>query len=244
MSSATKDHAEVDPAYHLAHHFDDPQQQFDSGKFGMWAFLVTEMLFFSGLFTAYSVYRSNETELFSYASDYLDTTLGLVNTAVLILSSLTMAWAVRCAQLGQKRGLELCLIVTLLCAAGFMGIKSVEYNHKIHIGLFPGDGFAALEDPDGNPMFVTDEAGEKIPNPAARQAPENLRSFFGIYFCMTGLHGLHVLIGIGVIFWLYLRARRGDFGPRYFGPIDFTALYWHVVDLIWIFLFPLLYLIH
>ncbi|MCB9831114.1 MAG: cytochrome c oxidase subunit 3 family protein [Planctomycetes bacterium] len=244
MSSAADHHAEVDPAYRLAHHFESPEQQFETGKFGMWAFLVTEILFFSGLFTAYSVYRSNEADLFSYASGYLDTTLGCINTAVLILSSLTMAWAVRCAQLGQQRGLKFCLIVTLLCAGGFMGIKSVEYHHKIHNGLFPNAHFGAHEDPDGVPLHITDESGATVANPAARPAPENLRSFFGIYFCMTGLHGLHVLIGMGVIFWLYLRARRGEFGPKYFGPIDFTALYWHVVDLIWIFLFPLLYLIH
>ena len=129
---------------HLAHHFDTPQQQFDAGKLGMWLFLVTEILFFSGLFTAYAVYRSNHPEVFLEAHKYLDKVLGAVNTIVLLLSSLTMAWGVRCAQLGRNRGLVWCLTATLMCASLFLGIKAVEYTHKWDLGLYWGKSFAPV----------------------------------------------------------------------------------------------------
>ncbi|MCA9001495.1 MAG: cytochrome c oxidase subunit 3 family protein [Planctomycetes bacterium] len=188
---------------------------------GIWVFLFTEILFFSGLFVAYTVYRTIHPEVFHQAAKNLDTTMGAINTCVLIFSSLTAAWAVRNAQLGQKKALVLNLTLTLLCAATFMVIKYIEYSAKFEHGLLPGKWFhASVENPD------------------------TLKTFFGIYFAMTGLHGIHVLLGMVVFVWLLKRAIRGDFTPEYYGPIDFAALYWHLVDLIWIFLFPLLYLIN
>ncbi len=219
----------------LAHHFSSPQQQYDAGKLGIWLFLVTEVLFFSGLFCAYAVYRFNHPEIFRYAHFFLDTTMGAINTVVLILSSLTIAWAVRAVQLNQRRLAVGMLVVTLLCAAAFMVIKYIEYTHKFHMGLTWGESFA----PSAEALReVLGEAhGEVLEKPA------NLHLFFSIYFCMTGLHGIHVLAGIGVIIWMIVRTARGDFSSEYFGPVEYTALYWHIVDLVWIFLFPLLYLI-
>ena len=247
----------------LAHHFDSPQHEFDSGKLGIWLFLVTEILFFSGLFCAYAIYRSLHPEVFEYAHYYLDTSLGAVNTCVLILSSVTAAWAVRNAQLKQTKMLVMNIIVTIICGFGFMGIKYVEYAHKIHDGLLPGTHYQpahkAWELPGYEKKFGETLPYKEVVSNVAKTGgvarrhmgphefniePEKVRIFFGIYFCMTGLHGIHVVIGIGLWVWLLLRARRGEFGPNYFGPIDFTALYWHIVDLVWIFLFPLLYLIH
>ena len=382
----------------IQHHYDDAQHQFDSGKLGIWLFLAQEVLFFSALFVAYILYRSHRPEIFAYAHHYLDVKFGAINTAVLIASSLTAAWAVRCAQLGQRRGLILNLSITLICAFAFLGIKYVEYSHKIHEGILFGHKFDPCVSSGGSPLVTkgnhcdgtkssvvwdaaAGKAGEgclesaKIdqdahhaglqakcvvtelrrngaafeptgktfeecapaalaghgghgghakgeakfpcytlslqpavcpagpaalvlygdhtkrpdtrikvecePSPPAKDGdpfadpagpaalgakavaaeepptkhelierfaagppPPNTNMFFSIYFAMTGLHGIHVVVGIIVFIWLLLRAIRGDFTPDYFGPVDYAALYWHIVDLIWIFLFPLLYLIH
>jgi cytochrome c oxidase subunit 3 len=234
-TTLVEDHGEhADPRYHLAHHFDTPQQQFDSGKFGIWLFLVTEILFFSGLFCAYAIVRGMHPEIFAYASKTLDTKWGAINTVVLIVSSVTAAWAVRNAQMNQQRWLKINIVLTLLCASAFMCIKYVEYSHKFHVGLMPG--YAHVFDPSG-PEGV--EAGL-----ADEPRPENLHLFYACYFGMTGLHGIHVLAGMVVWIWMLVRAFKGQFGPKFFGPIDFSALYWHIVDLIWIYLFPLLYLIN
>jgi cytochrome c oxidase subunit 3 len=229
----------------LAHHFETSQQQFEAGKLGMWIFLVTEVLFFSGLFCAYAVYRANHPEIFIYAHKFLDTNLGAINTAVLIFSSLTMAWAVRAAQLNQRRLLVACLAMTLVCAATFMGIKAFEYHHKWEAGLkwagqyHPTHERQPVEAHRAGDPVLPSEHGH-----GAGEEPRNVGIFFSIYFAMTGLHALHVLGGMGVIAWLLVRARRGDFSSQYFFPVDYAGLYWHLVDLIWIFLFPLLYLIH
>jgi cytochrome c oxidase subunit 3 len=258
---------------HLAHHFDTPVQQFESGKLGMWIFLATEILLFGGLFCAYAVYRANHPEIFVYAHRFLDTRLGAINTVILIGSSFTMAWAVRCAQLGKRRGLITLLSITLLCACGFLGIKAVEYEHKWKEGLLWGKryraqverGAAAAAKPKGGlppAPKVNPEVRSLIPPPAEAprglaeptheakakhaevEAPKNVQTFFAVYFLMTGLHGVHVVLGMAAIGWMLLRAIRGEFGPSYYTPVDLTGLYWHVVDLIWIYLFPLLYLIH
>lgn len=286
---------------HLAHHFDTPQQQFDAGKLGIWLFLLTEVLFFAGLFCAYTVYRSMHPEVFVYAHYFLDTKLGALNTCVLLISSLTAAWAVRNAQLAEKGKLMLNIVITICCACTFMCVKYMEYAHKYHDGLLPGHHFQPKEQvwelasfrnrhpeaaeyaeklakldekKEGKAQSTTTGADaakveakeEKIERPTEEQLepliaaglvgprsldpsahisrPRMAHVFFGIYFFMTGLHGFHVLIGIGVWVWMLLKAMKGQFGPNYFGPIDFTALYWHLVDLIWIYLFPLLYLIH
>ncbi|HEY4242303.1 MAG TPA: cytochrome c oxidase subunit 3 [Kofleriaceae bacterium] len=387
----------------IQHHYDDAQHQFDAGKLGIWLFLAQEVLFFSALFVAYVLYRVHHPEIYEYAHKYLDVKFGAINTGVLIFSSLTAAWAVRCAQLNQRKRLILCISVTIACAFTFLGIKYIEYSHKFHEHLLPGkyfdpcvsaggeelvtkrnecpgskgsvnwnfgtdepdsgcydgidqdpelDGVQAdcvvkevpiSKDKDGKevehldqakviadrcpveipgfmPATPTKEAAVKHPcwlvseqpfvckkgvgivvaygdteeredihivatckkspvvaapadvfaNPTESVAlgqktmtprhqltreeefekfemgppPEHTNMFFTIYFAMTGLHGIHVFVGILVFIWLLVRSIKGHFTPDYFGPIDFAALYWHIVDLIWIFLFPLLYLIH
>jgi len=223
----------------LAHHFDTPGQQFDSGKLGMWIFLVTEILFFGGLFCAYAVYRANHPEIFFYADQFLDKYLGATNTCVLIFSSLTMAWGVRCAQLGQRRGLVICMAITLACAAVFLGVKYVEYKQKWEHGLLWGQRY----DPVYHQADASDEPSEHEPSVQGAR-PRNVHIFFGIYFAMTGLHAIHVIAGMIAITWIMVRGAKGHFNSQYFGPVDYVGLYWHLVDMIWIFLFPLLYLIH
>lgn len=205
---------------HVAHHFVDSEQQLDSSKLGMWLFLVTEVLFFGGLFVAYIVYRAWNPELFYMSAKELSTVMGAINTVVLIGSSLTIALAVRATQLNQKAHLSRYLIVTILLACVFLVIKYFEYTSKFAVGILPGE-------------FYTYEG---IDHPGAP-------IFFSIYYMMTGLHGLHVIIGIGLMVYLVIKARAGAYTAAYYTPVEVTALYWHLVDLIWIFLFPLLYLI-
>jgi cytochrome c oxidase subunit III len=406
----------------VQHHYDDAQHQFDSGKLAIWLFLAQEVLFFSALFVQYVLYRVHHGEIFSYAHKWLDVKYGAINTAVLIFSSLTAAWAVRCAQRNQRKGLILCLAVTLGCACTFLCIKYIEYNHKVHEHILFGRYFDPCVSPGGSEMLTKNnecpgskttvewdkgqgtpkpgscfedskidqdehepglqadckvfevtrveqtkpgvkettwvekskreltnrcveempwEQGKKPPSkfpcwrPAYQPAvcpdlttaderahgkasrpehgilveygdhaergddiaiaaeckpappppaqtgdmfaehdqppqlghkainpihipttheeqelesmgppPEHTGMFLTIYFAMTGLHGIHVLLGVFVFIWLLIRAVKGQFTPDYFGPVDYAALYWHIVDLIWIFLFPLLYLIH
>jgi cytochrome c oxidase subunit III len=212
------------PSKFRAHHFATAEQQYAASKLGMWLFLVTEVLFFGGLFVAYAVFRTLHPEVFVNSAELLDTRLGTFNTVVLLFSSLTMAWAFRCSQLGQQRGLVLCLSLTLAAAAVFLIVKGFEYSHKWHEGHLWASKFSGS---DAAAVGVFDRAG----------------TFFSIYFAMTGLHVIHILAGMVAIGWILKRSLRGDFGPNYFTPVDAVGLYWHLVDLIWIFLFPLLYLI-
>lgn len=366
----------------IAHHFESAEQQYDSGKLGIWLFLVTEVLFFGGLFCAYTVYRVHHPEIFIYASTFLDTTLGALNTLVLLFSSLTMAWAVRCAQLGNNKGVALATAITMICATIFLGVKAVEYTHKwdegiyvagsfsygehegeagdaehsshesggIHLskklifcsipfaillvgfavgaiiakgtgakvaasfcgilaltflgyfggvgvglvhpiikeGLIPTeqeeavgmlehdeqeeadhhDGDHAGEDThvdSDNDQAGIDEADDLEPETeesrtaaisdevkenqelrlalASDEMPRDVGIFFSIYYCMTGLHAIHILAGIAALAWILYRSLLAQWRANYFGPVDYVGLYWHLVDLIWIFLFPLLYLI-
>lgn len=337
----------------IAHHFTGPRQQYDAAKLGIWLFLVTEVLFFSGLFVAYAVYRYHHPEVFMKASEFLDTTLGAINTLVLLLSSLTMAWAVRAAQLEQRKVTTLCTLITILCATIFLGVKAVEYSHKWDMGIFvdhffnyqPGEhhdskyltmlsigpgicvaicaALAALTFATGKPLagkfwgamtlglagyFVgvagglayqgavekgdhgaahgdaahAEEAHDEASHAAAgsessvsegtsgegaadvapaegapadamvatvaadhstEDLPRNLGLFFSIYYFMTGLHAVHIIAGIMALAWILYRSIHGHFRADYFGPVDYVGLYWHLVDLIWIYLFPLLYLI-
>jgi cytochrome c oxidase subunit 3 len=204
----------------LAHHFEDLEQQHESASLGMWAFLVTEVMFFGGLFAGYAVYRHGYPEAFAAASGMLDPTLGGLNTAVLIGSSLTMVLAVRAAQLGRSRAIAGWLAATILLGGVFLGVKAVEYSHKFHDHLVPGPSF-------------------QFPGPDGRAA----EIFFSLYFTMTGLHAAHMVIGIGLLTVLLLQARKGRYTPGYHTPVEVSGLYWHFVDIVWIFLFPLLYLI-
>ncbi|MFO0837982.1 MAG: cytochrome c oxidase subunit 3 [Phycisphaerae bacterium] len=296
---------------YLAHHFDTPVQQFDSGKLGMWLFLATEVLLFGGLFCAYSVYRANHPEIFLYAHKFLDPFWGGLNTVILLVSSFTMAFAVHCSQTNKRAGLMIGLALTLAGGAGFMSIKYVEYSHKFHDALLPGRNYnpsaevlahvggghgargthdvTVAKDGAAKPEGAAEHAGAEpshAPAAAATAAPatqattqpgqaersvlaspaaapaglaasaspltphagdddvKNVHLFFGIYFLMTGLHGIHVLAGMGVIAYLLIKSIGGAYNSQYFTPVDLGGLYWHLVDLIWIYLFPLLYLIH
>lgn len=219
-------HGHAHPKW-LAHHFDTPAQQYDTAKLGMWVFLAQELLFFSGLFVLYGVYRSWYPELFRAGSHQLDKIMGATNTVVLLFSSLTAALAVRSAQVGNKKQTGNYLLVTIACACAFLVIKGFEYHHKFEAGLLPGRYYHPIEHhlAHGPPL------------------PVNGGQFFSIYFMTTGLHALHVIIGIGILIWIWIRNNRGDFSKEYFTAVDIAALYWHLVDLIWIYLFPLLYLV-
>jgi cytochrome c oxidase subunit III len=242
----------------LAHHFDTPKQQYDAAKLGMWIFLMTEVLFFGGLFCAYAVFRANNPAIFVDGHRFLDKPLGAANTVVLIFSSLTMALAVRAAQLGRRRSLIGLLTVTLLCGTAFLGIKTVEYKHKWDHHLVPGQDriarwFSRAETAEPGKAFRPDEtyvrehlAAEGFENLTQAEYAgrvEHLGTFMSIYFSLTSLHAVHVIVGIGVIVWILIGGIRGRFGAQYFTPVDMVGLYWHLVDMIWIYLFPLLYLI-
>ena len=314
-----------DHPWFLGHHWANPGQQFEAGKLGMWLFLATEVLLFGGLFCGYAVWRGNHPELFRFGSQYLNTTLGATNTAVLIASSLTMAWGVTAAQQNKQTLLKIMLLLTLAGAVTFLVIKYFEYKHKFDEGIYPGAAYyglpgelahsfdehtgvyappqlqapiatpqppppdmppaetpalpAAAMGPAGMDLAALDslQSAQSIaesfeltaaeierpgPAPAGHDGeaghagaagpmhhlqdpfrPRDAHMFFNIYFMMTGLHGIHVAVGIIVISWLLYRAWRGEFNGQYFTPVDLGGLYWHVVDLIWIFLFPLFYLI-
>lgn len=217
-------HSASQPA-HVQHHFVDSDQQFDSAKLGMWVFLVNEILFFGGLFCAYIVFRVWYPDLFTQAALQLDKVMGGINTLVLIGSSLTVALAIRSAQTNNMKWLRLNLLFTIILACTFLVIKYFEYEHKLHLGIAPGSMW--------NP---SPEVLETLSHPKAN-------IFFSIYYVMTGIHGLHVIVGIGLMIWLYVKAGKGAYDSAYYTPVEITGLYWHLVDLIWIFLFPLLYLI-
>jgi cytochrome c oxidase subunit III len=225
----------------LAHHFDDLDQQSEASTLGMWVFLVTEVLFFGGLFLCYLVYRSRYPTAFARASHELDVVLGTINTAVLITSSLTMALAVHAAQLGQRRLLIVLLLATMALGSTFLGIKSVEYYRKFEecpavlVALHLPGG----EEGAGHACHVPGPGFSFEPAEHARHA----QIFFSLYFTMTGIHALHMIIGLGIMTWMLVWAWRGVITAEYFSPIEISGLYWHFVDIVWIFLFPLLYLI-
>ncbi len=209
----------------LAHHFRDLTQQQSAASLGMWVFIAQEVMFFGGLFLAYTVYRSQYNDVFAIASHHLNTQLGLYNTMVLIASSLTMAMAVHAAALGQRQRIVLFLLLTIVLGSVFLGVKVVEYKEKFDHQLVPGPHFSGHE--------------LKLTGDRERQA----QIYYSLYFSMTGLHALHMIVGIPIILWTAWRAQRGAFSVAYNAPVEIVGLYWHFVDIIWIFLFPLLYLI-
>jgi cytochrome c oxidase subunit III len=213
------------PAEHavLAHHFEDLEQQHEASTLGMWLFLATEVLFFGTLFTGYAAYRQSHGAEFAAASHHLKADVAAVNTAVLICSSLTVAMAVHEARRGRQRLVALCLALTMVFGLAFLGIKAWEWHHEYAEGLVPNIDFDQSKWGDGLNW---------------RKA----EMFFVFYFILTGLHATHMIIGLAVLVILLVRYRR--YTPEYYTPVEVFGLYWHFVDIVWIFLFPLLYLIH
>jgi cytochrome c oxidase subunit III len=204
------------------------EQQKEASSLGMWLFLVTEIMFFGGMFTGYLVYRIMYFNAFVAGSNTLDITLGAINTAVLIISSLTMAMGVHAAQLGKRKALCGFIILTMIFGGIFLGIKAVEYADKFEHHHIPGKHF----------QWVT--TGEHALPPVD---PGQAQIYFSFYFAMTGMHALHMVIGFGLLTWLLIMSWKGTYGPEYHTPVENLGLYWHFVDIVWIFLFPLLYLI-
>ena len=205
----------------VAHQFDDLDQQREASTLGMWIFLATEVLFFGGMLLCYAVYRTMFFPVFAEASRHLDVVLGCVNTAVLLCSSLTMAIGVHAAQAGHQKSVVRFLGITMLLGAVFLAIKFYEYYEKYAEGLIPGTHFVWHGDEPGRASI-----------------------FFIAYFLLTGMHALHMIIGIAMMAVLAIMARKGRFTSVYYTPVELGGLYWHFVDIVWVFLFPLLYLVH
>ena len=217
------------PVPDLQSHFRDLAQQKETANFGMWLFLVTEVMFFGGVFCAYLVYRLQYFPAFAAGSQTLDIKLGALNTAVLLASSFTMVMAVWAAKIGSRKLLVLFLVATMFLGAVFLGIKGVEWHEKYEKHHIPGPSFHFEETLSGHSPLVVDERHAQL--------------FFGFYFAMTGMHALHMVIGMGLLTWLLIAGARGAYSPEYHNPVENVGLYWHFVDIIWIWLFPLLYLI-
>ena len=233
-------HAVHHPA--LQHHFETMQQQKEASTLGMWVFLLTEVLFFGGLFFAYMLYRVWYFEAFAEASRTLDIGLGAFNTAVLIGSSLTMALAVRAAQTNERSATVRWLILTMILGAVFLGVKVVEYADKFEHHHVPGASYL-WEAPHEAEAAGAAAAADHAPAPGAAQMQLFTQIFFSLYFTMTGLHALHMIIGIALMSVITWMAWKGRFDSHYYTPVEMAGLYWHFVDLVWIFLFPLLYLV-
>jgi len=206
----------------LAHHFESLEQQSEASLLGMWIFLATEILFFGGALMAYMIYRMWYPDAFAIASSEISILPGAINTAVLILSSLTMALAVHGAQTGERGKVMFFIAITMVLGAAFLGIKAYEYYEKFLEGHIPGFG---LE-------FRFEQEYQR-----------HAQIFFSIYFVLTGLHALHMIVGLGIMTWMLIWVKKGIITQEYYSPIEIAGLYWHFVDIVWIFLFPLLYLI-
>jgi cytochrome c oxidase subunit III len=206
--------------YHHAHHFESAEAEFEASKQGMWLFMVTEVLMIGGLFVGYAIFRGLYPEAFQEAHKLLSVKMGLTNTVVLITSSVTMLLAVTSAQRGERTKSMKYLIATFLLGCCFLVVKYFEYTSKIHHGLLPGGNFTNTE----------------LTNPKAPL-------FFSFYFVMTGIHAFHVVVGMGLMVWLMKRTAAREFSPAFYTPVEFVGFYWHFVDLVWIYLFPMLYLI-
>jgi cytochrome c oxidase subunit 3 len=229
---------------HHQHHFTTMEQQFDTSKIGMWLFLVTEVLLFGGLFVGFGMMQARYPREFVEAHTHLVRWQGALNTVVLLVSSFTMVLAVNAAKKGIKSKQVLFLALTILCACTFLVVKYFEYSHKYEEGWLPGHYYSYKGDsipacPEPSPAV----ARTQTPTGPAPQCTNGYATFFSFYFMMTGLHGFHILGGIVVLVWILIRANRGEFSSTYYTPVDLVGLYWHLVDLIWIYLFPLYYLI-
>jgi cytochrome c oxidase subunit 3 len=209
----------------LREQFNTEEQQKDASTLGMWVFLITEIMFFGGMFLAYTIYRTTFPVVFALASSSLNLPIGATNTCVLLLSSFTMVMAVRAAQLGQKRMVIFFLIFTMLFGFAFLGIKAYEWTEKFEEHHVPAQASFHLDGVTG-----PDQQG-------------HAKLFFSLYFAMTGLHALHMVVGVGILSFIILKTVRGTYSTKYYTPVDIAGLYWHFVDVVWIFLFPLFYLI-
>jgi cytochrome c oxidase subunit 3 len=232
---------EEHPAY-LRHHFENAEQQADAAGFAMWLFLLTEVMFFGGLFTAYLIYRNWYYPAFVAASHQLDIFWGTLNTAVLITSSFTMAMGVWCAETRKKSGLVLCLVLTFILGLGFLGIKTIEYGEKIEKHHVPGFHYSlqSFLDPQSDAKIHAEYPTEE---PLPLDMARHTEVYFSLYFAMTGMHALHMIIGIVILGFMIFRAQAGAYTAGHVTFVENFGLYWHFVDIIWIFLFPLLYLI-
>lgn len=244
---------------HVAHQYENLDQQNESYIVGMWTFLVTEIMFFGALFLAFAVYRATYTNVFAEAHKELSVKLGTLNTFVLLTSSLTMALAVRAAQLGQRKTIMWLLSITIACAFIFLGVKTIEYKEKFEKHHFPGPTFAYSGE-GGAPTSPKElDVSHPLPHPTAQAiggggAPitprdqsltdsDHAQLFFGLYFAMTGLHAIHIIIGIAIMGVLWVLVYKRHPSVQDYMPTEMAGLYWHFVDVVWIFLFPLLYLI-
>ena len=221
------DQHEHDPA--LLHHFATKEQQKNSASLGMWLFLAQEVMFFGGMFCAYLVYRYKYFGDFGSASQTLNIWYGAINTGVLLCSSLTVVLAVRAAQLNKRKALTVWLLLTIVLGLAFLGIKGIEYKEKFEDHHVPGPTFAYHGTVPSHPDIQVD--------------PHHAEIYFSLYFAMTGMHALHMIIGVGLFGTLAFWAWRGKYSANYYTPIENAGLYWHFVDIVWIYLFPLLYLI-
>jgi len=245
---ATTHEAELEHGHHEhvflpqhRHHFETEEQQREAGSFGMWLFLLTEIMFFGGMFFAYLLYRNWYYDAFVAASNTLVIGWGAINTVFLISSGFAMAVAVWAAEVRNQKILVLMLWVTTFFGVLFLGVKGIEYTAKFKDHHVPGASFNIKEfvNPPIDP--ATGKANDK---PLPPDMAQRTQIYFFLYFAMTGMHALHMIIGIALLFWLIKRAGRGDFSSGYVAPIENFGLYWHFVDIVWLFLFPLLYLIN
>jgi cytochrome c oxidase subunit 3 len=260
VAHADHDHAHAHAAHHpaLQHHFDTMAQQKEASVLGMWVFLLTEILFFGGLFVAYMIYRIWYFDAFAEASRSLSLFWGGLNTAVLIGSSLTMAMAVRSAQTNKRSATVNWLILTMILGTVFLGVKVIEYADKFEHHHVPGQHFVwaaehaaptSAEATVGKPAAEggAEHAAAATEHRALSLSPQQLQQttqlYFSLYFTMTGLHALHMIIGIGIMLVITWMSWKGKFDEHYYTPVEMAGLYWHFVDIVWIFLFPLLYLV-
>jgi cytochrome c oxidase subunit 3 len=228
--------AKIDRRVDHSHHFSSMEQEYEAGKQGVWIFMATEIMMFGGLFVAYFIYRFSFPEMYTAGGDSLNWKIGAFNTLVLLFSSFTMAQAVTETMKGEnKKALKL-VIITTLCALTFMVIKYFEYKAKFSHGLFPGFDM-------WNPDMEYIKSHIRDPELMGAFSSTNLRLFYVLYFAMTGLHGIHILVGVGLMIWLMKRLKNNEFSSKYYTAVEGVGLYWHIVDIIWIFLFPLMYLI-
>jgi len=221
------------------HHFETEGQQREAGSFGMWLFLLTEIMFFGGMFFSYLLYRNWYNDAFVAGSNQLSIPLGTANTIILITSGFCMAVAVWASEVRNRKLLVIMLWLTTLFGLMFLGVKTVEYHEKWEKHHIPGASFSISDFTGG-----LDAEGHKTQKPLPPDVAQKTQVFFFLYFAMTGMHALHMIIGIGILFWLIWRAQRGEFTEGYVAPIENFGLYWHFVDIVWLFLFPLLYLIN